>query len=69
MSAQHSQGHPGSQITGLAIRPVWRFVRAYFFRLGFLDGWQGGYIAWLNAFSTASKYAKLRERRIKTRGR
>ena len=59
---QHSQNRPGSQIAGLAIRPVWRFVRAYFFRLGFLDGWQGGYIAWLNAFSTASKYAKLRER-------
>ena len=54
---------------GLAIRPVWRFVRAYFFRLGFLDGWQGCYIAWLNAFSTASKYAKLREARLKDRGR
>ncbi len=60
---QHVQNRPGSQIAGLAVRPAWRFVRAYFFRLGFLDGWQGGYIAWLNAFSTASKYAKLRERR------
>ncbi len=58
---QHSQGRPGSACSGLAIRPVWRFVRAYFLRLGFLDGWQGGYIAWLNAFSTASKYAKMRE--------
>ena len=65
---QHSQGQPGSPFSGLAIRPVWRFVRAYFLRLGFLDGWQGGYIAWLNAFSTASKYAKLRERQLKTRG-
>ena len=65
---QHSQGRPGSPFSGLAIRPIWRFVRAYFFRLGFLDGWQGGYIAWLNAFSTASKYAKLRERQLKTRG-
>ena len=65
---QHANGLPGSQISGLAIRPVWRFVRAYFFRLGFLDGWQGGYIAWLNAFSTASKYAKLRERQLKVRG-
>ena len=65
---QHSNGGPGSQISGLAIRPVWRFVRAYFFRLGFLDGWQGAYIAWLNAFSTASKYAKLREHLLKARG-
>ena len=58
---QHSQRPAGPQISGLIIRPVWRFVRAYFIRLGFLDGWQGLYIAWLNAFSTASKYAKLRE--------
>jgi glycosyltransferase involved in cell wall biosynthesis len=65
---QHPDGHPGTQIAGLWIRPVWRFVRAYFFRLGFLDGWQGCYIAWLNAFSTASKYAKLRERQLKPPG-
>jgi glycosyltransferase involved in cell wall biosynthesis len=65
---QRSQDSPGAAFSGLAIRPVWRFVRAYFLRRGFLDGWQGGYIAWLNAFSTASKYAKLRERQLKTRG-
>lgn len=61
---QHSQNGPGPQITGLWIRPIWRFVRAYIFRLGFLDGWQGCYIAWLNAFSTATKYAKSRECRL-----
>jgi glycosyltransferase involved in cell wall biosynthesis len=58
---QHSRNGAASPIIGLMIRPVWRFVRAYFLRLGFLDGWPGLYIAWLNAFSTASKYAKLRE--------
>ena len=45
----------------LAIRPVWRFLRAYFFAGGFLDGWPGYYIAWLNAFSTVTRYAKVRE--------
>jgi len=45
----------------LAIRPVWRFLRAYFFRLGFLDGWPGYYIAWLNAFSALTRYCKLYE--------
>jgi glycosyltransferase involved in cell wall biosynthesis len=43
----------------LAFRPVWRFARSYFFRLGFLDGWQGCYIAWMTAFYTATRYAKV----------
>ena len=47
----------------LFVRPFWRFVRAYFLRLGFLDGWQGYYIAWLNAFSSVTRYALLREPR------
>lgn len=45
----------------LTLRPVWRFVRAYFLRLGFLDGWQGYYIAWMGAFHSATRYAKLRQ--------
>jgi glycosyltransferase involved in cell wall biosynthesis len=44
----------------LFMRPLWRFVRGYFFRLGFLDGWQGVYIAWMTAFYTATRYAKIR---------
>lgn len=44
----------------VAIRPVWRFVRTYVFRFGFLDGWQGIYIAWMAAFYTATRYTKLR---------
>ncbi len=47
----------------LALRPLWRFVRAYVFRLGFLDGWPGYYIAFHTAFSTMVRYAKLREAR------
>jgi len=48
-------------IFALAIRPLWRFLRAYIFKLGFLDGWQGYYIACLNAFSTLTRHAKIRE--------
>jgi glycosyltransferase involved in cell wall biosynthesis len=46
---------------GLMIRPGWRFLRAYIFRLGFLDGWQGLIIAQLTAFYTFLRYAKVRE--------
>lgn len=45
----------------LAVRPPWRFMRGYVFRLGFLDGWQGFVIAWMTALLTFLKYAKLRE--------
>ena len=50
----------------LTIRPLWKFLRAYVFRLGFLDGWPGYYIAWLGAFSTVTRYAKVREARLKS---
>ena len=42
----------------LLVRPWWKFFRAYVIRLGFLDGWQGYYIAWMESFSTATRYAK-----------
>jgi hypothetical protein len=36
-------------------------VRGYVLRLGFLDGWQGYYIACLNAFSSLTRHARLKE--------
>jgi hypothetical protein len=45
----------------LSFRPAWRFFRAFVLRRGFLDGWQGFYIAALNAFSTLTRYAKVLE--------
>ncbi len=51
-------------VFALAVRPGWRFLRAYVFRLGFLDGWQGFYIAGLSAFSTLTRYALVREARL-----
>ena len=48
----------------LAFRPVWRFLRSYLFRFGFLDGWQGWHIAWMTAFYTVNRYAKVREAQL-----
>ena len=53
-------GRPVSLLE-LTFRPCWRFLRAYFMRRGFLDGWQGYYIAKFNAFSTLTKYAMVLE--------
>jgi glycosyltransferase involved in cell wall biosynthesis len=53
----------GRRITlvDLVVRPYFRFVRAYFLKLGFLDGWQGYTIAWLTSFYTFLRYIKARE--------
>jgi len=56
---QARQRHTGW--TDLDIRPFWKFFRAYILRLGFLDGWPGYFIAWMDAFSTVARYAKVIE--------
>ena len=45
----------------LLIRPPWRFLRGYVFKLGFLDGWRGLTIAWLTGFYTFLRYFKAFE--------
>jgi len=45
----------------LAVRPLWRFLRCYVVRRGFLDGWVGFYLAWQTAFACLTRYAKVRE--------
>jgi len=52
----------------LAVRPVWRFFRAYVFRLGFLDGWQGFSVAWMTAFYTFLRYVRVREEQARQEG-
>lgn len=42
-------------------RPVLKFLRDYFFKLGFLDGRTGFVICYINALYALLKYSKLRE--------
>jgi hypothetical protein len=42
-------------------RPAWRFFRSYLLRLGFLDGRQGYYVAFITAIYTFLRYAKAYE--------
>ena len=53
----------GRRVTSLdlLIRPPWRFLRCYVFKLGFLDGWRGLTIAWMTAFYTFLRYFKAFE--------
>jgi glycosyltransferase involved in cell wall biosynthesis len=44
-----------------SLRPPWRFFRAYFLRLGLLDGFPGLYIAVGTAFGTFVRHSRLYE--------
>ncbi len=49
-----------SNLISLIINPLWRFIRDYFFKMGFLDGWAGFTIAMNTSHATFLKYIKLR---------
>lgn len=44
----------------LLLKPWWKFVHGYFFRLGFLDGFAGLCIATISAWGVFLKFAKLK---------
>ncbi len=46
----------------LLLKPLWKFVHGYFFRLGFLDGFAGLCIASISAWGVFLKFAKLKTR-------
>jgi len=45
----------------VALRPLWRFLRGYVLRLGFLDGAPGAAMAWARAYEAFRRYARLWE--------
>jgi glycosyltransferase involved in cell wall biosynthesis len=56
--AMHARGRRGSW-TQVFLNPLWRFVRAYVIRLGFLDGWRGLAVALVEARYVREKYLRL----------
>jgi len=53
----------GSRIpaSSVLLRPVWRFIRGYFLRRGFLDGWPGFCYAVMYSISVFVRYARVLE--------
>lgn len=45
----------------LLFKPIWKFFRGYFLKLGFLDGYYGLVICTMSAYATFLKYVKARE--------
>jgi glycosyltransferase involved in cell wall biosynthesis len=50
------------RLSHVLFRPIWRFIRAYFLRFGFLDGFPGLFIAVSTAFAAFFKHSRLYER-------
>ena len=55
---QHARGKRGSWF-GVFFNPLWRFLRSYVFRLGFLEGWRG-----LAGALIAAKYVREKHLRL-----
>ncbi|MEI8011551.1 MAG: hypothetical protein WCI27_03575, partial [Candidatus Omnitrophota bacterium] len=53
-----SRKNDGFYAARAILRPCWRFIRAYIFKLGFLDGYPGFYIAHATAFGAFVRYSR-----------
>jgi glycosyltransferase involved in cell wall biosynthesis len=56
----HERGKRFSACSAV-FRALWRFVRGYFVKLGFLDGYAGFYIALYQTYFTLYRYTRLKE--------
>lgn len=65
LQAQQAKGTRWSLVHTVC-RPVWRFLRAYLLRRGFLDGFPGLWIAVATAFFTFDRYARVYESEVQS---
>lgn len=61
MATENFQRGKKVNILSIVIKPVWKFLKSYIIRLGFMDGYYGYVIAKISAHATFVKYLKLRE--------
>lgn len=60
--AKYDQGKTTS-IAAIVLKPLFRFVRDYILKRGFLDGYYGFIVCWNASYEVFLKYVKLRELR------
>jgi glycosyltransferase involved in cell wall biosynthesis len=53
----------GKKVNGISLyfSPFWKFIKSYFIRLGFLDGYYGFVVSMISAHATFIKYVKIKE--------
>lgn len=50
-----------NSMCGIYFKTIWKFIRDYYFKLGFLDGYYGFIVCKISSFATFMKYSKLHE--------
>jgi len=50
-----------TNIVQILLKPFWKFLRNYFFKVGFIDGYYGFVISVISAHETFLKYTKLKQ--------
>lgn len=58
--AKHAKGKR-TNLIAILVNPLFKFIKSYFIKGGFLDGRHGFYVCSISAFSTFLTYAKLLE--------
>src|SRR5690554_1606801 len=61
MAAKNMAGRKKIGYFKIIVNPFWKFIRNYFVKKGFLDGYQGFVISMFTAFETFLKYAKIKQ--------
>ena len=61
MAQEYSKNGKKARIISLLFSPLWKFVKSYFLKLGFLDGYYGFVVCKMSAYSNFIKYLKIRE--------
>ena len=59
--AKYARGKKANMLWHVILSSVFKFVRLYFFKLGFLDGAQGFVFSVMSAYTNFAKYSRLRE--------
>ena len=62
MSEEYKKLGEKPSVLNLTLRPLYKFIKMYFIKLGFLDGTRGFIIAGIGAFYVFMKFVKLYEK-------
>jgi glycosyltransferase involved in cell wall biosynthesis len=61
VALEHVKKGKKARTLNVVVSPLWKFIRSYFIKRGFLDGYYGFVVCTISAYSTFIKYIKIKE--------